>query len=96
MPPIAPIAAVPVPVEPVAISVTVTMMARNVSAGVRAAAASTRALRNQQPQKNDHSDDKNDLKRRPHSSFQPGAIFCALTCTAIAPGSPIRLTPSGS
>jgi hypothetical protein len=98
MPPIAPIAAVAVPVEAMAISMTVTMMARNVAAGVGAAAASTGALRNQQPQKDDHSDDKNDIKRRPHSShpFNPAQLFCEFTCTAIAAGSPLRLTPSGS
>ena len=100
MPPVAPIAAVAMPVEAMAISMTMTMtmamMARNVAPGVRAAAASTGALRNQQPQEDDNSDDKNDIKRRPHSShpFRPAQFFCKFPRTAIAAESPIRLTPS--
>jgi hypothetical protein len=98
MPPVAPIAAVAMPVETMAISMTMTMtmMARNVATGVRAAAASPGALRNQRAQEDDNSDDKNDIKRRPHSSppFRPTQFFCKFPRTAIAAKSPIRLTPS--
>jgi hypothetical protein len=63
MPPISRIAAVAV-----AISVTMTVMASNVAAGVGTAAASPRALGNQETKQHDHRDDENDIERRPHSS----------------------------